>query len=94
MKTVQIESTSLDELIEKLRSVLKEIEERPSFSSEKEEELWTREETADFFQVSYQTLHNWKKNRVLTPIRVGTRVYYRKSDIDNLINKKGGNHAA
>ena len=87
-----IESTSLDELIGKLRALLKEVEEQPSLPSQQDEELWTREETAKFFQVSFQTLHNWKKHKVLIPLRVGTRVYYRKSDIDEIVKKKGGNH--
>lgn len=93
MKTVQIESTSLDELIGRIRAILNELKAQTSDSSQQEEELRTREETAEFFRVSYQTLHNWKKDKILLPIKVGTRVYYRKTDIDNLIIKKGGNYA-
>ena len=89
MKNLMIESTSVDELMERLRVVLNEIEGRNQPCKENEE-LWTREETADYFQVSFQTLHNWKKNKVLIPISVGTRVYYKKADVDGLLNKKGG----
>lgn len=94
MKNLLIEGTSLDELMGQIRAILNEIKAQPSYSAKQEEELWTREETSDFFQVSFQTLHNWKKNKILIPISVGTRVYYRKTDIDNLINKKGGGHEA
>ena len=92
MKNLQIESTSLDELMAQIRGIFNEIKEQPFYSSQEENELWTREETANFFQVTYQTLHNWKKNEILIPVTVGTRVYYHKSDIDNLISKKGENH--
>jgi len=92
MKNVFIESTSLDELLGRLRSVLNEIEVETQLPCKENAELWTRDETANFFRVSLQTLQNWKKHKVLLPLKVGTRVYYRKSDIDGLINGKGGSH--
>jgi hypothetical protein len=90
-RNVLIESTSVDELLERLRVVLNEIDGLKQPCKENEE-LWSRQETADYFQVSFQTLHNWKKNKILLPIVVGTRVYYKKADIDALLNKKGGNY--
>lgn len=91
MKNLMIESTSVDELMGKLWEFIKGMEglQQPCKEDHK---LWTRQETADFFQVSFQTLHNWKKNKILIPLSVGTRVYYRKSDIDSLIIRKGGHH--
>ena len=92
MKNLFIEGTSVDELMARLREVLKEIEGLQQPCKENQV-LWTREETADFFQVSLQTLHNWNKHNIITPIRVGTRVYYKKADVDALLNKKGESHA-
>ena len=92
MKNLMIESTSLDELMGRLREVLKEIEGLQQPCKENQV-LWTREETADFFQVSFQTLYNWKKHKILNPVRVGTRVYYKKADVYALLNKEGGSHA-
>ncbi len=89
MKNLMIESTSVDELMERLRVVLNEIEGFKQPCKENEE-LWSRQETADYFQVSFQTLHNWKKHKVLIPVSVGTRVYYKKTDVDALLNRKGG----
>lgn len=81
----------MDELMVRLREVLKDIEGLQQPCKENQV-LWTREETANFFQVSYQTLHNWKKNKILTPIHIGTRVYYKKKEVDALLNSKGGSH--
>jgi len=86
-----IESTSEDELIGKLRAMLKDL--IPSQKPCNEVNvLLTRQEVADYFQVSFQTLHNWKRHKKLIPINVGTRVYYRKSDIDDIANGKGVSH--
>lgn len=91
MKNLMIESTSVDELMERLRVVLNETEGLNQPCKENEE-LWSRQETAEYFKVSFQTLHNWKKYKILIPVSVGTRVYYKKTDVDTLLNKKGGNN--
>lgn len=60
---------------------------------EPEEELLTRERVASFYSVSLVTLRDWEKNNIIPkPIRKGSRVYYRKSDIMNDIQKKGGDY--
>lgn len=91
MKNLLIESTSLDELMGRLHEFVKKTE-RIQQPCKEDQVLWTRQETADFFQVSFQTLHNWKKNKILIPVSVGTRVYYKKKDVDALLNSKGRNH--
>lgn len=48
-------------------------------------DLLTREETAKYFAVDLSTLHNWKKKRVLIPVGIGGRVYYRMSDIEKAL---------
>ncbi|MDT0685562.1 hypothetical protein [Autumnicola psychrophila] len=60
MKNLMNEGTSIDELVERLREVLNEIEGLQQPFKENQV-LWTKEETADFFQVSLQTLHNLEK---------------------------------
>lgn len=44
-------------------------------------ELMTRDETADYFGVSFGTLHNWSKKGVLVPISFGGRIYYTRNEI-------------
>lgn len=42
----------------------------------------TRSEVAKMLSVNLSTLFNWAKNGKLTPLGIGNRVYYRRSDIE------------
>ncbi|MDP9956854.1 hypothetical protein J2X97_002513 [Epilithonimonas hungarica] len=55
---------------------------------EKEKELYTRQEVAMLLKVSYPTLFNWNKNKILVSKKIGSRVYYAKSDVMTFFNKK------
>lgn len=50
-------------------------------------ELYTIGETAKIFKVSQRTLSNWGKSKLLTPICIGRRVYFRKEAVMKLIEK-------
>lgn len=50
----------------------------------------TREEVAKLLKVSYTTLWRWSISGYLTPAKVGSRVLYRKQDVDALTSRKGG----
>lgn len=83
MNNIMIQGTTMVELQVKIEEILhKQI---CNLKTNKEEgiELLTREEAAKFLRVSYMTLHNWAKHNILTPNKIGTRVYYKKSDIEN-----------
>lgn len=54
--------------------------------SKDEKEFYTRKETSEHLNVSYSTLHNWNKSGVLTPIKMGAKVYYSKSDVSARLN--------
>ncbi len=49
--------------------------------------LWTRATTADFFEVSEKTIDNWARDGVLSPLRIGGRVYYTKISIEALVRQ-------
>ena len=46
--------------------------------------------------ISKTTVFNWTKKKWLKPISIGSKVYYRKSDINDLLKKaysgNGGNY--
>lgn len=47
-----------------------------------EQELLTRKQVADIYCISFVTLREWERNKIIPkPIRKGARVYWRKSDI-------------
>ena len=39
------------------------------------------DEVAKLLNVSYATLHNWKKEGILEPVKIGNRVYYPKIEV-------------
>ena len=49
-------------------------------------ELLTREETAKF------TLAKWSEQGIIHAISMGGRIYYSLSEIQNILEKKGGKH--
>ncbi len=49
-------------------------------------EVLTREETCKLLDVSKTTLHNWHKQAILSPTRIGGRVYYSKQDVLNKLS--------
>ncbi len=61
--------------------------------SHEPEELLSRKQVSQIYNVSFVTLRDWEKNKIIPrPIRRGTRVYWRKSDIIENINNKGGKY--
>lgn len=54
-----------------------------------EQKIFTRKQTAEFLNVSLGTLGNWETAGLLTPSRIGRRVYYTEIQIHNALNKQG-----
>ena len=50
----------------------------------------TRQETADLLHVSLVTLHQWNREGTLKPRRIGNRVLYRLSEIEETLEKIAG----
>lgn len=74
---------SLAERASDVIAELKEIKELLQLQNEqgRDTSLLTMEETAERLKVTIQTLYNWKQAGVLLPILIGSRSYYRLSDI-------------
>jgi len=51
-------------------------------------DLLSRNEVSKILNVSYPTLHNYKHNKKLIPIKRNGKVYYKKQDIKNYLNGK------
>lgn len=58
---------------------------------ERPEELLTIKQVSAMLDVSKSTLQNWKKNEYLCPVKIGRRVFYRKTDIESLTGKEERN---
>ena len=91
-KTIQIQEFTVDELAEqvaekllfKIENYLKEL------AAKKDEELLTREETANYLKINPTTLWHWTNKGKLISYGIGSRRYYKKQEvIDCLIKLKG-----
>ena len=56
--------------------------------SKRNDEAFTREEVSKYLKVSTQTIINWSKQGILNPVFIGSRVYYRTKEVNNLLNGK------
>ena len=81
---------------EQLSQILKEVvcEQLAEFTKDnprqpKEKALLSIDETRQYFGISKPCLYDWTKKGILKSHKVGGRVFYKRSDIDQLTNKKG-----
>lgn len=57
---------------------------------EEEDQLLTVEEAIERLKISRTSAWRWERQGILKPVKIGRFVRYRKSDIDELINKGDG----
>lgn len=51
----------------------------------KEKEYLTRKEVKELLKIEYTTLSRWSKSGKLKSYGIGSRVYYKRSEIDNCL---------
>jgi hypothetical protein len=56
--------------------------------SKTESDLLTRKETADFFKVSLVTVHQWVNNGIIHPFKIGSKTYFKKSELITLFKNQ------
>ncbi len=54
----------------------------------REQPILTREQAAKKLNISKNTLNRWATNGYLIPVKIGRRVLYKPSDIDEMLQKK------
>lgn len=59
-----------------------------AIAEHRERPTMTREDAAKALNVTFSTLWRWAKDGYLVPVKIGTKVLYRASDIDELLLKK------
>jgi len=78
------------DLIEAFRLVVEEtkLQMELTNSDETTEGLLTEEEVIQMLGVSHSTLWRWQKQEYLSPVKIGRKNRYKKSEIETLINQK------
>lgn len=83
--TLKVRSKDLKELLD---GILDKFDKRIKDHIVKEEEYFTIKETTEFLHVSKSTLDNWNKSGYLCKREVGGRRLYKKSDVEEILNRK------
>lgn len=69
-----------------LEGVGKQLQEFSENFQPKEPTIWiTRQEAADLIGVSLVTIHNWTKVGVIHAHKIGARIRFKRSDIENIL---------
>ncbi len=78
------------DLIEAFRLVVEEtkLQRELTNSDETTEELLTEEDVKLMLGTSHSTLWRWQKQEYLSPVKIGRKNRYKKSEIEALINQK------
>lgn len=86
---IQIIGISPQEIFEKFEKKLNDfkLELTKQFQPKQPTEYLTRAEVCELLQIDLSTLHSWRKKYILTAYGIGNRVYFKRSEIEDLINK-------
>jgi len=78
-----------DDLREVVKTMFAEERERveKEIKARKEKPTLSRNEVAKMLGVTYTTLWSWAKSGYLVPVKIGTKVMYKASDVDALLTK-------
>ena len=90
MTQIQFISTTPADLITELRSTLiPELTEKLSvqFQPKEPTEYLTRSEVCRLLKINLSTLHRWRKENIIPSYGYGNRVYFKRSEIDDIINQ-------
>jgi hypothetical protein len=75
-----ISAEQLETLFKDIQKQLDDIKE--NFQPKSPDELLTRNEVAAMLKVDLSTIHKWCVKGKLIPLGIGSRVYFRRSDIE------------
>lgn len=94
-KTVlQIENIEAGEIINRLdrmESAINVLTANPQSKANEatQTEYITRNEVAKLFKISLVTVHDWTKKGILQAYKIGRKVYFKQSEVEKVLVKKG-----
>ena len=90
MSTIQFIGTNPTDLITELKNVLiPELKAQLSaqFQPKEPTEYLTRSEVCKLLKIDLSTLHRWRKDNTIPSYGMGNRVYFKRSEVDAIINE-------
>lgn len=83
-QTTTLLMVSKEDLREILLDIIVECFSQPTEETAKEDSLLPAKEVEKLLGVAHSTLWRWEKNNYLNPVRVGTKLFYKKSDVEQI----------
>ncbi len=90
MEAIQFLGTSPADLITEIKkSLIPELREQLSkdFQPKQPTEYLTRKEVCELLRIDLSSLHRWRKDGTLTAYGIGNRVYFKRSEIDEVLTR-------
>lgn len=77
---IQIQGINAETLIGKIKEIVKNAipQPQPQTTTDK---LLTRKEVCKLLQISLVTVHNWTKQGILNPYRIGNKLRFKESEV-------------
>lgn len=84
----QLHNVEPQQIINPINDLKKQIEDlKNSFQPKEPTEFLTRNEVAEMLKINLSTVHNWTRNKTLVAYSIGSRVYYKRKEVENAIIK-------
>jgi hypothetical protein len=86
-ETTLLHSINPEDFYSRLKEIVKETINTMSqqFIKDNSDELWTVEETAQYFKKSKDTIENWTNKGYLIKHLIGNSVYYKPTEVKNAL---------
>lgn len=90
LSIIQISQNQLTEII---NSAIDKAIAKHSPKTKQERQLLTPTEFRTKLDISRATEHNWKKQGIINPLRIGGKIYYSHSEVERILKEKGSKRA-
>ena len=90
MSSIQFIGTNPSDLITELKnSLIPELKAQLSaqFQPKEPTEYLTRSEVCKLLKIDLSTLHRWRKEKTIPSYGMGNRVYFKRSEVEQIINQ-------
>ena len=90
MSTIQFIGTSDSEFLQRFKDeIIPELKLQlaKEFQPKEPTEFLTRTEVCELLKIDFSTIHRWKKEGIIPSYGVGNRVYFKRHEVEQIINK-------
>ena len=86
---IQIQGINAETLIGQIKEIVKKAIPKPQPAATTDK-LLTRKEVCKMLQISLVTVHNWTKQGILNPYRIGNKLRFKESEVLDALQSVNG----